>query len=145
MNISNVVAIGCILLCACAKGNDANAKRVSFFCHDFTHDVAEVATAYQSRLALETSALSEPQKAAADLKYRIVGREARGERGLAMVKDFLFCSGVRNDSSKTDPLSETFGIANQSYREAPDLATATKAASDMATSANELDKLEIRP
>lgn len=145
MKIPNVLAIGCILLSACAKGENATAKRALSFCHDFTHDVAEVATAYKSRLALEASTLSDSQKASADVKYRIVGREARAERGLAMLKDFLFCSGVRNDSSRTNPLSDKFGMADQTYREAPDLATATEAVSDLAASANELDKLDIHP
>lgn len=61
-----------------------------------------------------------------------------------MYSDFLFCAGVRDtDALHLDPLRDGFGIAG--HREAGDLATATKAATEMAALANELEKFKIRP
>jgi hypothetical protein len=141
----SVVAL--ILVCACSKTDDQTFRRVYFHCHDLTHAVNEMATSYQARLALsQTTTLSEEQQVAADMKYRIVGREGRGERALAMSNDFLFCAGVRyDDPLHIDPLRDKFGVAGQTYREADDLATAAKAAGEMAAITNELEKFEIRP
>jgi hypothetical protein len=134
-----------ILVGACSKKDDQTFRHVYSHCHDLTHSLNEMATSYQARLAMTTT-LTEPQQRAADTKYRIVGLDGRGERELAMYNDFLFCAGVRNtDALHLDPLRDGFGIAGQTYREAGDLATATKAATEMAAIANELDKIEIRP
>jgi hypothetical protein len=88
-------AMACVLLYACAKGRDETSQRVYFHCRDFTRQANEMSIGYQTRLSAGT--LSDEQRAAADLKYRIVGREAQMERGLAMHGEFLFCDVVRND------------------------------------------------
>ena len=134
------IVVTLVAICGCAKGNDELSNRVYLHCSGFAQDVDQLAERYQSRLAFPAS--TDQERAAADLKFQIKGREGRGERSLAMVTEFLFCSGLKDDTQhRVDPLRRRFSHAADSYVRADDPTEAAKLVAEMAAVVHELDKL----
>ncbi len=131
-----------MLTAGCSNATDELSNRVRLHCSGFAQDVDQLAERYQSRVTLSPS-LSDQERAAADLKFQIKGREGRGERSLAMTTEFLFCSGVKDDAQhRVDPLRRRFSHAADSFVRADDLTEAGKLAGEMAAVVRELDKLK---
>jgi hypothetical protein len=145
VNLLSILTLASSLF-ACSKRGEEVDDHVSLYCSDVARQINKLSDNYQERLKLATTTLSEQQATFADVKYGIVDRDGRGERGIWIERAIGFCAGVKSgEHSQIDPLENRSSHASQTYVEqGGDLTIASKSLIEMATAMNDLQKLPFR-